>query len=485
VHVQLLSILYYFVAYTTMSIEPTVAAAAAAAAASSWGVLDTLPYLELFVGFAIVVTFMHLYLDVRQLKAIKLPKPPPVLAEHFDDELYKKTQAYSLDKWWFGFAHGLYSFTENLAILLLRGLPWLWRVSGQVLAHVPAALRPWLLLGADGKVDGRKEEIVHTILFVMLMMGMNLAFELPWSLYSTFVVEQRHGFNKQTLGLFFSDMLKSVLLGALLIPPVVAGITYILQISTPFLALYLWAFMLGLTLFFMTIYPTLIAPLFNKYETLPEGSLRSKIEALAGSLHFPLKKLFKVDGSKRSAHSNAYMYGFWGNKRIVLYDTLLTQCNEEQVVAVLAHELGHWKLRHTHVLFALGQSILLAQFSVFTFIRTCPHLFESFGFGGEGVGYPAFISLVLFQYISSPMDEVIHYLQNLVSRTFEFQADSFAIKMGHGEQLRSALLRLEEENKSTMNVDSLYSAYHYSHPPLAERLKAIDSGVAARGKKAS
>ncbi|GAX86530.1 hypothetical protein CEUSTIGMA_g13937.t1, partial [Chlamydomonas eustigma] len=145
-------------------------------------------------------------------------------------------------------------------------------------------------------------------------------------------------------------------------------------------------------------------------------------------------------------------YGFWKNKRIVLYDTLLNHCSEEQVVAVLAHELGHWKLGHTPVLFTVNQFVMLFSFSLFTFIRN---------------------------------SQVIQFCQNLVSRTFEFQADGFAVSQGVGGHLREALLKLEEENKSAMNVDPLYSSFHYSHPPLAERLKAIDVGVSEQKKKDS
>lgn len=417
------------------------------------------PFLETFVGFLFVVTVFHIYLDVRQLKAISRPKPPPVLAAVFSQELYQKTQAYSLDKWYFGFVHSIYQLFETITILLAGGLPWLWFKTGEILDTVPIYY---------------KGEIVHTIVFVLVLSFFNLILSIPWSLYSTFVVEQRHGFNKQTLSLFFSDVTKQIGLALMFMPPIIGGLTFILMQAGPFVALYLWAFVLTLSLVMMTIYPIWIAPLFNKYEPLPEGSLRTNIEALANSVSFPLKKLYTVDGSKRSGHSNAYMYGFFKNKRIVLYDTLINQCSEEQVVSVLAHELGHWKLRHTPILFVVGQTVMFIEFMIFTVIRATPGLYESFGFGAAR---PAFIALILFQFISSPVDEVIHYLQNIISRRFEFQADGFAVSLGQGKPLRGALLKLEEENKSAMNVDPWYSAYHYSHPPLVERLKAIDAAV--------
>mmetsp|Transcript_22614 Transcript_22614/g.67349 ORF Transcript_22614/g.67349 Transcript_22614/m.67349 type:complete len:451 (-) Transcript_22614:668-2020(-) len=437
-----------------------------------------MPWLEVFLGFLCSVTLLHGYLDVRQLRVLERRKPPPALAAHFSQELYDKTRSYSLDKWRFSFYLRLYTFFETLLILLFGVLPGLWVACGQAVHALPhAAARNWV------EQTPERLEIVQTVAFVMVLTGASTIMEVPWSLYRTFVIEHRHGFNKQTLSLFFADVAKGIALGAVLMPPVIVAVTRILQVGGPFLALYLWAFILALSLFLMTIYPTCIAPLFNKFEPLPEGSLRTAIEELAGRLHFPLRKLFKVDGSRRSAHSNAYMYGFWRNKRIVLYDTLLAHCSEQQVVAVLAHELGHWKLRHTPVLFAVSQAVILSNFLLFTLIRASPGLFESFGFGG--LGQPVFVSLVVFQFISAPFDEVVHCCQNLIVRKFEFQADGFAVSQGHGSELRAALLKLEEENKSAMHVDALYSAYHYSHPPLVERLSAIDAGVAARrGTKA-
>lgn len=345
-----------------------------------------MPYLELVVGFIVVVNILRTYLDIRQLRAIKLPTPPAALAELFTNDVYIASQKYAVDKWWFGCVHGVYSLIETIAALWFGVLPWVWKSTGEVFPALSQA-----------------GQIPHTIVFVLVLMFVNVIMELPWSLYSTFVLEQRHGFNKQTLGVFISDFVKSLVVGALLMPPVIAGFTYILQHAGPWVPIYLWAFVLAVALFMMTIYPVVIAPLFNKFENLPDGSLRQKIEQLAGSLKFPLKKLYSMDGSKRSAHSNAYMYGFFNNKRIVLFDTLIKQCSEEQVVAVLAHELGHWKLRHTPINFIMGQAIMLVQFGLFTLIRNSDSLYESFGFTEAK---PAFIAFVLFQFILSPVDEV-------------------------------------------------------------------------------
>lgn len=316
-----------------------------------------------------------------------------------------------------------------------------------------------------------ENEIFHTLSFLAGVMVWSQITDLPFSLYSTFVIESRHGFNKQTIWLFFRDMLKGIALSIVIGPPIVAAIIVIVQKGGPYLAIYLWGFMLILSLVMMTIYPVLIAPLFNKFTPLPEGELRLKIENLASSLKFPLKKLFVVDGSTRSSHSNAYMYGFFKNKRIVLYDTLIQQCkNDEEIVAVIAHELGHWKLNHTMYSFIAVQILTFLQFGGYTLVRNSKDLFQSFGFDTQ----PVLIGLIIFQHTVIPLQHLVSLGLNLVSRAFEFQADAFAKKLGYAAPLRAGLVKLQEENLSAMNTDPWYSAYHYSHPPLVERLAAID-----------
>lgn len=267
-------------------------------------------------------------------------------------------------------------------------------------------------------------------------------------------------------------MVKSIVLAIVIGPPIVSAIIFIVQKGGPYLAIYLWGFMFVLSIVMMTLYPVLIAPLFNKFTPLPEGELRTKIEELSSSLKFPLKKLFVVDGSTRSSHSNAYMYGFFNNKRIVLYDTLIQQCkNDKEVVAVIAHELGHWKLNHTMYSFIAVQILTFLQFGGYTLVRNSKDLFESFGFHGT---QPVLIGLIIFQHTVIPLQHLVNFALNLVSRSFEFQADAFAKNLGYASELKCGLVKLQEENLSAMNTDPWYSAYHYSHPPLVERLAALD-----------
>ncbi|CAN0884361.1 CAAX prenyl protease 1 homolog [Linum grandiflorum] len=404
----------------------------------------------------IVMYIFETYLDLRQLAAYKLLTLPRPLQGVISQEKFEKSRAYSLDKSYFSFVHDFVSIVLDSAILWYGVLPWVWKKSESSLVSVG--------LNAEN-------EIILTLAFLGSVMIWSQITDLPFSLYSTFVIEARHGFNKQTIWMFIRDLFKGMLLAVTLGPPIVAAIILIVQKGGPYLAIYLWAFMFVLSLVMMTIYPVLIAPLFNKFTPLPEGNLREKIEKLAASLKFPLKKLFVVDGSTRSSHSNAYMYGFFKNKRIVLYDTLIQQCkDEEEIVAVIAHELGHWKLNHTMYTFIAMQILTFLQFGGYTLVRNSTDLFRSFGFDSQ----PVLIGLIIFQHIIIPFQHLVSFGLNLISRSFEFQADAFAKKLGYAVPLRAGLVKLQEENLSAMNTDPWYSAYHYSHPPLVERLSALD-----------
>ncbi|CAI0470257.1 unnamed protein product [Linum tenue] len=401
------------------------------------------PYLETVVGFMIVMYIFETYLDLRQLAAHKLLTLPRSLQGVISQEKFEKARAYSLDKSYFSFVHDFVTIVLDSAILWYGVLPWFWKVSGNFLVSIG--------LNAEN-------EIIHTLGFLGGMMIWSQITDLPFSLYSTFVIEARHGFNKQTIWLYIRDLFKGILLAVVLGPPIISAMILIVQKGGPYLAIYLWGFMFALSLVMMTIYPILIAPLFNKFTPLPEGSLREKIEKLAASLKFPLKKLFVVDGSTRSSHSNCK--------------------KDEEIVAVIAHELGHWKLNHTMYTFIAMQILTFLQFGGYTLVRNSTDLFRSFGFDSQ----PVLIGLMIFQHIIIPVQHLVSFGLNLISRSFEFQADAFAKKLGYAGPLRAGLVKLQEENLSAMNTDPWYSAYHYSHPPLVERLSALDE-VDADSKK--
>ncbi|KAJ0395545.1 hypothetical protein P43SY_003013 [Pythium insidiosum] len=386
-------------------------------------------------------------------------------------EKFDKSRAYGLDKSTFGFVSGAYTQIESTAFLLLGYLPFMWMASGRALEYV----------GVDPS-----HEVFRTLMLLTLTTIRDTIVGLPFSLYSTFVIEARHGFNKQTLKLFFTDKLKTFMLFIVIGYPVIAALIYVIRWGGELFYFYVWAFLFVFSIVMITIVPVFIMPLFNKFTPLEEGELRSRIEALASSLSFPLTKLFVVDGSKRSSHSNAYFFGFFKSKRIVLYDTLLEQATHDEIVAVLGHELGHWKLWHTMQGFLIQQVYTFALFYVFGLCMNDASLFASFGFATQdtAVEKPVIIGFMLFaSTMWAPIEHVLSFLVTLNTRKNEFQADAFAVDLGHAQALQSGLTKLAIENLSNMNPDPLYSAYHYSHPPLLERLTAIGARDALRSKK--
>jgi len=411
---------------------------------------------EATIIFLWLVYVFETYLDWRQHQKLKEKVRPKELEGVIEDEKFLKAQLYGLDKSNFGFITSAFGQVESTLILVLGGIPFLWNYSTN-------------LLGRYGY--GPEYEVSISLLMLLLAMIFEMVIGLPFGLYSTFVIEERHGFNKQTLGLYFTDKLKGIALGIVFGVPVISAVIQIIKWGGPHFYLYVWGFLFIFTIFMMTIYPNLIAPLFNKFTPLEEGELRTKIEKLAQSIDFPLTKLFVVDGSKRSGHSNAYLYGFFKNKRIVLFDTLIQQMNQQEIVAVLGHELGHWKKSHVLKMMAIGQVQVLISFFLFGQMLNSDTLYHSFGFYDSK---PTLIGLVLFfQYVMSPVDHVVGFIMNALTRKIEFEADAFAKGLGYSTELKTGLIKLGVENLSNLNPDSWYSTYHYSHPPLLERLKAL------------
>eukprot|EP00894_Picocystis_sp_ML_P002502 jgi/Pico_ML_1/53019/g3641.t1 len=420
------------------------------------------PLLACCVSLMGLALALETHLSWRQRNVLEKARKDPggEAYERLGKEKYVEAVLYAKEKCTFGAISNLVEGAISAATLLTFALPRLWTATGAICGTL---------------VDCREErfatDALRSIAFAIAWTLTSQVMDLPFKAYSTFVIEAKHGFNTTTPKVFVKDAITSALLACVAAPPLVAGAVAILRNTGPYAAMYLWAFLATFSVLVAVIYPTLIMPLFNKFDPLPDGKLKTKIEELAGKLGFPLQKLYIMDGSKRSGHSNAFMYGFFKNKRIVLFDTLLNQCEEEEVVGVLAHELGHWKLKHTMALFISAMTVLFVQMSAFTCIRTSEVLYRSFGFETQ----PVFISLILFQLLIAPVDLIITLAQHFVSRLFEFQADAFAIGLGHGKPLRTALLKLEKENKASPVVDPWYSAYHYTHPPLTERLAAIDA----------
>ncbi|KAI8462381.1 MAG: peptidase family M48-domain-containing protein [Monoraphidium minutum] len=413
------------------------------------------PYLEVAVGLAAAAAVGRAVLDLRQLAAISRPAPPPALAGEVCGEKYAKIRGYSLDKWRFGFLRRTYRLGETLILLGSGALPALWSAAGAA-------------PGARGS-DARRGAT-----FAVLVGGGAAALELPWSCFRTFVLEQRHGFNNTTRAVFVADLLKRAALALLLVPLLAAAAAAALRGGGPWAPLLLWAVGAAAAAAAAWAHPLLVAPLFNSFEPLPQCSLRGAVEQLARRLHFPLAQVYRVDGSRRTAHSNAYIYGFGGCQRVVLSDTLLETCTEEEVAAVVAREFGHHLLRHGRAAFALGQAGLLAQAAIFAAVRGSPGLYESFGFYEA---QPALVALLLSAILGAPLRQISRAARNLLSHRHELAADAFAVSLDYGDALRSALLHLQDRSRGPLHADPLHSAACDASPPLTARLAAIDGAV--------
>ena len=299
------------------------------------------PWKKLILGFSVGQYIFESLLTLRQYRVLQRPSPPAVLAKEVSRETFDKSQAYGRAKAQFEVVSGLWAQVANVAFIQLDVMPRLWAWTGDLLLR-------WVPARFTG-------EISHSIVFVLTFVLIQQLLGLPPRLYHTFVLEEKFGFNKQTPKLFVTDMLKSNGLTFALVPPILAGFLKIIQKTGNQFVFWLWLFSAGLQLFMITAYPIFILPLFNKLSPLQDGELKTKTEALAAKFNFPLKELYVIDGSKRSAHSNAYFYGLPWKKHIVIYDTLLEKSDADEVLAVLAHELGHWKLGHTTSLFGISQ----------------------------------------------------------------------------------------------------------------------------------
>ncbi|KAI0157822.1 peptidase family M48-domain-containing protein [Xylariaceae sp. FL1272] len=415
------------------------------------------PWKKLILGFSIGQYCFEEFLSWRQYRVLKNTKPPKVLQQEVSQEVYDKSQEYGRAKAKFGFIRGLWGQIQNIAFIQLDVLPKLWSWSGDL-----------LLRFAPERFTG---EISQSIVFVLSFILIQQALSLPTSIYHTFVLEEKFGFNKQTPKLFVTDMIKSNILAFVFAPPILAGFLTIVKKTGNQFVTWLWLFTAALQMFMITVYPIFILPLFNKLSPLQEGKLKTETEALAKKLKFPLHELFVIDGSKRSAHSNAYFFGLPWKKHIVIYDTLIEKSKEEEVVAVLAHELGHWKLGHTTSLFGISQVHVLYIFTLFSIFINNRSLYADFGFLRE---HPIIIGFILFSDALAPMDTIIKLLMNIMSRRFEFQADDFARNLGYKKELAASLIKLQIQNLSTMDADWMYASYHFSHPILSERLKALE-----------
>ncbi len=359
------------------------------------------------------------------------------------------------------------------------------------LALASAALLLWTLLGGLDWLNGVLMELVglrpllQPLALLVAFAVINALIDLPLALYQTFVIEQRFGFNKMTLRLWLADLLKSTLIGLVLGVPLATGVLWLMQATGAWWWLWTWGAWMVFSLLMLVIYPTVIAPLFNQFQPLQDESLKERVTKLMARCGFAAKGLFVMDGSRRSAHANAYFTGFGAAKRVVFFDTLLNQLTPPEVEAVLAHELGHFK--HKHILqriaglFAfslLGLALLgwLAQQPWFyTGLGVTPNLPPAMG--GSVPNHA--LALLLFMLAVPLFTFFLSPLMAQLSRKHEFEADAYAAAQASAQDLGNALVKLYKDNASTLTPDPLYVRFYYSHPPASERIARMGAQVQA------
>ena len=418
------------------------------------------PSLALTLAFAIALAaglLLRFWLASRQIRHVATHRGavPEAFAERISLAAHQKAADYTITKTRLGLIEIALGAAVLLGWTLLGGLD----VLNQILL--------------DALGGGIAQQLALLAAFAVIS-GM---IDLPLSLYQTFVIEERFGFNRMTWRLWMADAGKGLLVGTAIGLPVAALILWLMGTTGSLWWLWAWCFWMGFNLVLMVVYPTFIAPLFNKFQPLEDESLRARVTALMQRCGFSAKGLFVMDGSRRSAHANAYFTGFGAAKRVVFYDTLLRQLSPGEVEAVLAHELGHFKHRHIVQRVLMTFAISLAGFALLGWLSGQVWFYTGLGVRPNISFDPALASapndalaLLLFMLATPVFTLFISPLFSRQSRKHEFQADAYAASQASGADLSSALLKLYEDNASTLTPDPVYVQFYYSHPPAAERL---------------
>ncbi len=294
--------------------------------------------------------------------------------------------------------------------------------------------------------------------------------ELPTNIYQTFVIEEKYGFNKSTVAQFAKDQLIALILVAVIGLPLLALILWVMDTIGDLWWLYAWAIMISFSLLMSWLFPTVIAPLFNKFTPMEDGSLKQRIQSLLERCGFSSNGIFIMDGSRRSGHGNAYFTGMGNNKRIVFYDTLIESLDDDELEAVLAHELGHFKCKHVIKMLVASSVMTLISFAILGWLINEPWFYSGLGVTTQSNA----AALLLFTLVSPVFTIFMQPISAYFQRKFEFEADEFATNNAQAEKMISGLVKLYEENASTLTPDPLYSAFHYSHPPAAIRIAHIE-----------
>lgn len=372
---------------------------------------------------------------------------PDELIDVYDEKEYLKSQQYKKTNYKFSTLTSGISIIATLAFFFLDGFEHVDNIARQL---------------SDNNI------IIALIFFGIIMFASDIL-STPFSYYHTFVIEEEFGFNKTTKKTFFTDKIKGWVMSVILGGGILALIIWFYQITGKHFWLYAWGFVAVFTIFMNMFYTKLIVPIFNKQSPLEEGSLKTKIETYAAKAGFNLENIFVIDGSKRSTKANAYFSGFGSQKQVTLYDTLINDLDEDEILAVLAHEVGHYK--HKHIIFNLSASILLTGVTLYllSLFINIPEFSMAIG-----VDQPSFhAGLITFGILYTPISELTGLIMNYISRKFEYQADDYAKKTFDAAPLITSLKKLSKNNLSNLTPHPAYVFVHYSHPTLLQRIRAL------------
>ena len=416
--------------------------------------MSSLTFSALFVAFLVATLLVKFWLGSRHIRHVLANRAavPAEFAQKIPLSAHQRAADYTVAKTKFGLVSLLINAAVLIGFTLLGGLQWL---STTLLGFFgePGILYQISLIAAFGIISG--------------IIG------LPFDYYSQFVLEEKFGFNKMTRKLFVSDLVKNTIVGAAIGLPLLWVVLTLMDKAGDLWWLYTWFVWSGFQLLMMVLYPSVIAPLFNKFSPLDDDGLRARIEGLMRRVGFASKGLFVMDGSKRSAHGNAYFSGFGASKRIVFFDTLLSRLAPHEIEAVLAHELGHFKLKHIVkrivVLFALS----LVFLALLGYLKQQVWFYTGLGVNPLLDGSNDAMALLLFALVLPIFTFLLSPLSSLSSRKHEFEADAFAAQHTNAEDLVSALVKLYEDNASTLTPDPLHSAFYDSHPPASVRIARL------------
>lgn len=402
----------------------------------------------LIIFFVVADFVLERYLTYLNIQYSK-QELPPILQNIYDEEKYKKQQEYFRTNTRFSMLTSTLSFVIILLMLIFGGFGWLDNLLRKITEH----------------------QILLPLLYFGVLFFASEIINLPFEWYDTFVIEEKFGFNKVTPKLFIVDKIKEILLAVIIGGGILAVIIWIYTLTPNYFWLWAWLAVTLFSLIMNMFYSEIIVPLFNKQTPLPEGELRAEIEKFASKAGFKLSNIYVIDSSKRSTKANAYFSGLGSKKRIVLFDTLLNKLTTEEIVAVLAHEIGHYKHKHTLYQFLISLPVNLLLFFLLGYILKSDIFAQVFGVTSASFH----INIIVFSLLYAPVSLLLGIFSNILSRKFEFQADAFAAQYGYANSLQSGLKKLSETSLSNLMPHPLYVFFHYSHPTLYQRLTKLTS----------